>query len=192
MTSESLTFALDVEASKGLGGAIFRPLAAGRYAPSMLVPAVVHVAGFDGFGLTLHLHETSAGVLRPVVVIVSSAAPDGVTHAQLRAFRMSDLAPGAALAAIVLGSAAPGDIRPHQSAVISDSGALSISDETVQAVAEVYRLAEYLAQHPTRYVREAFEMPRQVIDYWIKLARRRGYLPPAGKATIDGQHHEEA
>jgi len=50
------------------------------------------------------------------------------------------------------------------------------TDETLQWVARVYRVALLLSDPPTKAVEALFEVPRSTAGRWVAAARRRGFL----------------
>ncbi len=59
------------------------------------------------------------------------------------------------------------------------------TQETLEAVAQVYQLAYLVGAHPTQAVEGRFRLPRSTAGRWVSLARKRGFLgeaPRPGKA----------
>lgn len=60
---------------------------------------------------------------------------------------------------------------------------VKMTDEFLQQVAEIYRMAETMDMPPTRDVANHFKAPHSTAAKWVAAARRKKFLPPAEAAT---------
>lgn len=51
-------------------------------------------------------------------------------------------------------------------------------DETLQIVADVYRVSQAIGDPPAKSVAQGLQIPQRTATYWVKLARERGFLAP--------------
>lgn len=58
--------------------------------------------------------------------------------------------------------------------------------ETLEAVAKVYRLAEFVGDAPTKSIEDCFGISRSTAGAWIGRARSAGFIPPA-KGETNGE-----
>ncbi len=79
-------------------------------------------------------------------------------------------------------------VREHQ--IVLDAGLAheaeftrakqqGMTDETLQLVARIYRVALLMGKPPVKIIEEWFELPRSTAGRWVTAARKKGFLEPA-------------
>ncbi|MCD7101952.1 hypothetical protein [Pseudoclavibacter sp. 13-3] len=155
-------------------------------APGVTVPrfAYIDVADEPGIPLTINLSVVLDGdTYRVDLMKIRRTAPgDDVNLVALRSVRVHEFVQrGLSDIAHDANGNPFSPLAPLDEDVLSGYRAEPGGAATLQAVAMTYRMATLLSMRPAKAVRERFRLTEATATVWIRRARDRGILEPAGR-----------
>lgn len=153
--------------------------------------ATVRMTDYRGYDIDADLVVTDSGKAE-VNRLTVSKRPDGdsVTGVALRAIAVQSIIKAYVQVEIATWLPDPKGDRVVAFGILGEDEAQQLREmgpvpQTLEAVAKVYRLAEFLEDPPVKAVQAAFSIPRGTAGAWIGRARSAGLIP-AVKDGSDG------
>lgn len=151
--------------------------------------ANVQMPGYRGYDVDADLVVTDAGKAEVHRLTVSKREGGGaVTGVALRSIAVKSVVEQYLKVEIAAWGPVDAGTRAVAFGILEEEEAQRLKDlgpvrETLEAVANVYRVAEFLDDPPVKAVQAAFSIPRGTAGAWIGRARSAGLIPPAKDGT---------